>query len=77
MENETETPAAIAGIEKFLNNVVTVTAKDGRKFRGKLTQHDEHMNLVMEDVEEVSKEGQVEKFKLILLKGGNVSDISI
>jgi len=79
MDNETESleTGAIVGVEKFLNSVVLVTAKDGRKFRGKLTQYDEHMNLVLEDTEELSDEGPVAKYKLVLLKGGNVSAISI
>lgn len=79
MENSTEAqePETISGVEKFLNSVVVVTAKDGRKFRGKLTQYDEHMNLVLEDTEEISEKGTVAKYKLVLLKGGNVSAISI
>ncbi len=64
------------GLEKFLNSVVIVSAKDGRKFRGRLTQYDEYMNLVLKDVEEFSGEEQAVKHKLVLIKGGNVSAIS-
>jgi len=63
-------------LEKFLNSVVVVSAKDGRKFRGRLTQYDEYMNLVLKDVEEFSGEEQAVKHKLVLIKGGNVSAIS-
>lgn len=79
MENETETSEAMPAVDagKFLNSVVTISVKDGRKFRGKLTQYDEHMNLLLEDAEELSKEGPIAKYKLILLKGGNVTDLSI
>ena len=72
MEKETQ-----IDLEKLLNVIVVVSAKDGRKFRGKLTQYDVHMNLVLEEVEEFSKEGPGTKHKLILIKGGNVSSISI
>ena len=64
-------------LEKFLNATVIVNAKDGRKFRGKLTQYDDHMNLVLEEVEEFSREGPAVRHKLVLIKGGNVSAISI
>lgn len=79
MEEETQTPeqGEQTGLENFLNTVVVVSVKDGRKFRGKLTQYDEHMNLILEDAEEVSGSGSTAKHKLILLKGGNVSDVSV
>jgi small nuclear ribonucleoprotein (snRNP)-like protein len=71
-----EEDKAQVGLEKFLNSVVVISAKDGRKFRGRLTQYDEYMNLVLEDVEEFSGEEQAVKHKLVLIKGGNVSAIS-
>lgn len=71
MEKETQ-----IDLEKLLNAIVMVSAKDGRRFRGKLTQYDAHMNLVLEEVEELSKDGTA-KHKLILVKGGNVSSISV
>ena len=79
MENSAEQPEAVSavGVEKFLDAVVTVTVKDGRKFKGKLTQFDEHMNLLLEDAEELKAEGPAAKYKLILLKGGNVTAVSI
>jgi len=79
MENETQAPEEGSQIklEKFLNMVVLVSVKDGRKFRGKLTQYDEYMNLLLEDAEEISEAGPQFKYKLILLKGGNVLDVSV
>ena len=77
MENEAPpTEETHVGLEKFLNAVVVVSVKDGRKFRGKLTRYDEHMNLVLEDAEELSDDEPAAKHKLILIKGGNVSAIS-
>lgn len=61
--------------EKFLNSTVTVTVKDGRRFRGKLVEYDEHMNLLLEDAEEIGREGT--KHQLMLIKGGNVGDVSL
>ena len=79
MENETQATEEEAqiGLDKFLNMAVIVSVKDGRKFRGKLTQYDEHMNLLLEDAEEISEAGPPTKYKLILLKGGNVLDVSV
>ncbi len=71
MEKETQ-----IDLEKLLNAIVVVSAKDGRRFRGKLTQYDAYMNLVLEEVEELSKD-DTSKYKLILIKGGNVSSISV
>ena len=78
MEEETEMQESepTIGVEKFLNSVILVTTKDGRKFRGKLTHYDDHMNIILENTEELSSEGPVAKHKLILLKGGNISAIS-
>lgn len=75
MEETSGKAEALTGLEKFLNQVITITAKDGRKIRGKLVEHDEYMNLVLEEAEELSKEGV--KHKFMIVKGGNISDISV
>lgn len=79
MENETQESGqgTKVGLENFLNTVIVVSVKDGRKFKGKLTQYDEYMNMLLEDAEELSEGGSKPKHKLILLKGGNVSDVSV
>jgi len=78
MEGEVEIQESepIVGVDKFLNSVIIVTAKDGRKFRGKLTHFDEHMNIIMENTDEIPESGEPIKHKLILLKGGNISAIT-
>ncbi len=78
MEEEAEMQEGepIIGVEKFLNAIILVTAKDGRKFRGKLTHYDEHMNIILEDTEELPENAPPIKHKLILLKGGNISAIT-
>jgi len=64
-------------LQKLLNTRVVVHARDGRKFHGRLTQFDEYMNLLMEDVEERVEEKPVNKYKLLIVKGGNVQAISV
>ena len=75
-EMELQESEPIIGVDKFLNSVIIVTAKDGRKFRGKLTHFDEHMNIILENTEELQESGEPIKHKLILLKGGNISAIT-
>ena len=75
-EKEAEGPAAM-DLKKLLNTRVVVHARDGRKFSGLLTQFDEYMNLLMEDVEERVEEKPVNKYKLLIVKGGNVQAISV
>jgi small nuclear ribonucleoprotein len=79
LEEQEESPEIMTTkeVEKLLNEVVTVSAKDGRKFKGKLTQYDEYMNLLLEDAEEQLAEGKTKKLGLVLLKGGNISAVSI
>lgn len=63
-------------LKKLLNMRITVQVKNGRSLRGLLTQYDEYMNLLMEDVEEYSNDVPIGRHKLIIVKGGNVQTIS-
>lgn len=63
-------------LEKLLNMKVTVRIKDGRRLKGLLTQYDEYMNLLLEDVEEYLGEKVTGRRKLMVVKGGNVQAIS-
>lgn len=63
-------------LKRLLNTRVTVQVKNGRSLRGLLTQYDEYMNLLMEDVEEYSNDEPTGRHKLIIVKGGNVQTIS-
>ncbi|MEW6222043.1 MAG: LSM domain-containing protein [Candidatus Hadarchaeota archaeon] len=78
MEEEQVSEAGpLVDLQRFLGQVILVTAKDGRKFKGKLAQFDEHMNVILESAEEISKEGQPKQHRLILLKGGNITEVSV
>jgi len=63
-------------LEKLLNTKVVVRVRDGRMLEGLLTQYDEYMNLLLENVEEYSNEEVVGHHKLMVVKGGNVQAIS-
>ena len=63
-------------LEKLLKTTITVRVRDGRRLKGLLSQYDEYMNLLLENVEEYSGEEIVGRHKLMVVKGGNVQVIS-
>ena len=62
--------------EDSLNKVVLVQLKGGRTVRGKLYSFDQHMNLVMEDAEDVTEAENVKKLGTLIVRGDNVVLIS-
>lgn len=61
--------------EQSLNQLVLVELKGGRGVRGKLFSFDQHMNLVLEDAEEISS-SQGKKLGTIIVRGDNVVLVS-
>lgn len=61
--------------EQSLNQLVLVELKGGRGVRGKLFSFDQHMNLVLEDAEEVSS-NQGKRLGTIIVRGDNVVLVS-
>jgi small nuclear ribonucleoprotein len=61
--------------EQSLNQLVLVELKGGRGVRGKLFSFDQHMNLVLEDAEEISG-SQEKKLGTIIVRGDNVVLVS-
>jgi small nuclear ribonucleoprotein len=62
--------------EESLNKVVLVELKGGRTLRGKLYSFDQHMNLVLEDAEDLTNPEKVKKIGTIIVRGDNVVFIS-
>jgi small nuclear ribonucleoprotein len=59
-----------------LNNIVLVKLKGGRQLRGKLKNYDAHLNLTLDDAEEIIDEGENTTLGTIILRGDNVIIIS-
>jgi small nuclear ribonucleoprotein len=62
-------------LEKTLNKRISLSLKDNRILEGKLVGYDEHMNLVLENTDEVM-EGKVRKLNTVILRGSNVVSIT-
>ena len=63
-------------LNESLNGPVIVKLKDGRAFRGELQGYDIHMNLVLDNTEEI-KDGEVsKKLGTVVVRGDNVVYIS-
>ena len=59
-----------------LNGIVLVKLKGGRQLRGKLKNYDAHLNLTLEDAEEIIEDGDNNSLGTIILRGDNVIIIS-
>jgi small nuclear ribonucleoprotein len=62
--------------EDSLGKVVLVELKGGRSVRGKLYSFDQHMNLVLEDAEDVLSSNNTKKIGTIIVRGDNVILVS-
>ncbi|MCF2142369.1 MAG: LSM domain-containing protein [Candidatus Heimdallarchaeota archaeon] len=58
-----------------LNKIVLVKLKGGRQLRGKLINYDAHLNLTLDDAEEILEE-ENNSLGTIILRGDNVIIIS-
>src|SRR2546426_192690 len=73
-ENRYEVAAKI--FEESLNKVVLVQLKGGRNVRGRLYSFDQHMNLVLEEAEDVTNSDSTKKLGTIIVRGDNVVLVS-
>ncbi|AGB48963.1 MAG: LSM domain-containing protein [Methanomethylovorans sp.] len=62
-------------LNNALNTPVIVRLKGAREFRGNLQGYDVHMNLVLEEAEEL-REGETRKLGTVIIRGDNVVYVS-
>jgi small nuclear ribonucleoprotein len=62
-------------LNNSLNTPVIVRLKGAREFRGNLQGYDVHMNLVLEEAEEL-REGEIRKLGTVIIRGDNVVYVS-
>ncbi len=63
-------------LEESLGKMVLVRLKGGRSFRGKLQGFDQHMNLVLEETEDISDTNNSVRIGTIIVRGDNVVILS-
>ena len=63
-------------LEESLGKVVLVRLKGNRSLRGRLKGFDQHLNLVLEDAEDISNPDNARKLGVIVVRGDNVVLIS-
>jgi len=62
--------------QESLSKIVLVELKGSRTIRGKLYSYDQHMNLVLEDAEDVSNPENTRSIGTIVVRGDNVVLVS-
>lgn len=74
---ELSTDISLKILSKSLGSTVLVRLRGGKILRGILQGYDQHMNLVLEEAEEVSDENSAQKrLGTIVVRGDNVMMIS-
>lgn len=63
-------------LEESLGRVVLVRLKGGKSLRGKLKGFDQHLNLVLEETEDVTDMENIKRLGIIIVRGDNVVIIS-
>ena len=68
-------------LQKSIGSMVLVELKGRKKLKGKLRGYDQHLNLVLEDAEEISfnletDEQTVEQINTVIVRGDNVVLVS-
>ena len=63
-------------LNRALGSSVLVGLKGGRELRGKLSGFDIHVNLVLEEAEEIQGGEAVRRYGVMVIRGDSVVDIS-
>lgn len=63
-------------LSSSLGSMILIKLKGGRELRGRLRSFDQHLNIVLEEAEEVKHNGEVKRLGLVLIRGDNVVLVS-
>ena len=67
---------AVKVLDASIKKVVLIKLKGGKTIRGNLHGFDQHMNLLLEQSEEIPSEGDTKRLGTIVVRGDNVVMIS-
>lgn len=59
-----------------MGRTVYVKLKGGKEVRGKLKSFDHHLNIVLEEAEEIFPDGEHRRLGLVIIRGDNVIIVS-
>lgn len=63
-------------LEESLGKLVLLRLRGNRSLRGKLQGFDQHMNLVLEDANDITRPDDIQNLGTIIVRGDNVIIIS-
>lgn len=63
-------------LSSSVGQVVLVKLKGNKEVRGKLKSYDHHLNIVLEEAEELYPDGQPRKLGTVIIRGDNVIIVS-
>ena len=75
-KNDKNTSRPLDALGKALNSQVLIKLKGGKEFRGALQSFDMHMNLVLNDAEELEDGESARRLGVVLVRGDNIVYIS-
>jgi len=67
---------AVKVLDESINKVVLIKLKGAKTIRGNLLGFDQHMNLLLDQSEEIPSEGEAKSLGSIVVRGDNVVMIS-
>ncbi len=67
---------AVKVLDESINKVVLIKLKGGKTIRGNLLGFDQHMNLLLDQSEEIPSDGDSNNLGSIVVRGDNVVMIS-
>ncbi len=63
-------------LENSLGKTVLIRLRGGKSLRGRLQGFDQHLNLVLDEAEDLTDADDIKKLGLIIVRGDNVVVIS-
>ena len=67
---------AVKVLDESINKIVLIKLKGSKTIRGNLLGFDQHMNLLLDQTEEIPSEGDSKELGTLVVRGDNVIMIS-
>ncbi len=63
-------------LSENIGSLVLVKLRGNRLLRGRLRSFDQHLNIVLEDADEILEDGETKKLGTVIIRGENVILVS-